>query len=68
MTNSKDHRQNQYNYSSIENAKTVDQWLLVSEKHSRSTSHMDVEFATWVSCLSKKIFWVWNQLYKNQQI
>lgn len=53
----------------MEGTKAIDQWLLVLEKHFGSTAHVDVRFATWIFCLAdKKTFWVWNSLYKDQQI
>lgn len=66
MTNPEDHRRKRYGYTPIEGAKAVDQWLLVSEKHSGSTAHVDVGFAAWVSCLAgKKTFWVRNPLFED---
>ncbi|MCJ1349757.1 hypothetical protein MMC31_007998, partial [Peltigera leucophlebia] len=51
------------------NVPIVDQRLLVSEIHSGSTAHVDVGFATWVSCLAgKKTFWVRTPLVEDQQI
>lgn len=56
-------KKNRYTYLA------VDQWLLVSEKYSRSTAHIDVAYSTWVSCLiGKKTFWVHNPLFEDQQV
>lgn len=48
-------------FEPIQGAKLLDEWLLVSEKNSGWTAHVDVGYATWVSCLAgKKTFWVRN--------
>lgn len=48
-------------FEPVQGAKLLDEWLLVSEKNSGSTAHVDVGYATWVSCLAgKKTFWVRN--------
>lgn len=48
-------------YAPLQGARFLDEWLLVSEKNSGSTAHVDVEYATWVSCLAgKKTYWVRN--------
>lgn len=37
----------------------MDEWILISEKNSGSTAHVDIDMATWVSCLvGKKTFWL----------
>jgi hypothetical protein len=48
-------------WSTFPGAKKVDQWLLVTESQAGSTGHLDVCYATWISCLvGKKSFWVRN--------
>lgn len=42
------------NIDPILGSKFLDQWLLISEKNSASTAHVDVALATWVSCLVGK--------------
>ena len=41
-------------FAPIQGAKLLDEWLLISEKISGSTAHVDVGYATWVSCLAGK--------------
>lgn len=39
----------------------LDEWLLISEKRSGSTAHVNIGLGTWVSCLvGKKTFWFRN--------
>lgn len=48
-------------YAPVQGAQVLDEWLLVSEKNSGSTAHVDIGVATWVSCLvGKKTFWIRN--------
>lgn len=48
-------------FEPLEGSKQIHKWLLVSEAKSSSTAHVDVGYATWVSCLAgKKTFWVRN--------
>lgn len=61
MTNPDDTTMNRYAYTPLPAAKAIDRWLLVLEKHSGSTAHVDFGFATWGSCLAgKQTFWVRN--------
>lgn len=69
MTDREDCRKNCYSYTLMDGSKAVDEWLLISEKYSGSTTHVDVAYATWISCLiGKKNFWVWNLLFEDQKI
>lgn len=69
MTDLEDCRKNCYSYTLMDGSKAVDEWLLISEKYSGSTTHVDVAYATWISCLiGKKNFWVWNLLFEDQKI
>ena len=69
MTNPDETTMNRYAYTPLPGAKAIDRWLLVSENLSGSTSHVDVGFATWVSCLAgKKTFWVRNPSTEDQQV
>jgi hypothetical protein len=48
-------------WSVTKGAKKLDQWLLLSEKDSVSTAHVDVGFATYISCMAgKKTIWLRN--------
>lgn len=47
----------------------LDQWLLISEKNSASTAHVDIAVATWVSCLvGKKTFWLRNPSMEDDSV
>lgn len=52
---------NQFEYGALEGSKQVHKWLLISEKKSGSTAHVDVGYATWLSCMAgKKTIWIRN--------
>lgn len=69
MTNPDDHGKNRYKYLPMDGSKAVDPWLLVSEKHSGSTAHVDVAYGARVSYLAgKKTFWVRNSPFEDQQV
>lgn len=56
-------------YAPLPNHKSLDRWLLISEKHSASIAHIDIGVATWVSCLTgKKTFWIRNPSIKDRRI
>ena len=69
MIEPEDRRKNRYGYTLMDGSKTVDEWSLASEKHSGSTAHINIGYATWISYLAgKKTFWDRNPLFDNQQI
>lgn len=41
-------------YAPVQGANSLDKWLLILEKNSCSTAHVDIGVATWVSCLAGK--------------
>lgn len=48
-------------YAPLPGSKSLGQWLLISEKNSASTAHVDIAVTTWVTCLAgKKTFWIRN--------
>lgn len=66
MIDPEDHRKIRAGYSSMDRSKAVDEWLLDSEKHSGSTAHVDIAYATWISCLAgKQACWVPNPLFED---
>lgn len=56
-------------YAPVRGSECINQWLLISEKHSASTAHVDVAVATWVSCLvGMKTFWIRNPSIDDQLV
>lgn len=69
LTNPKITSMNRSEYAPVQGAKSLDKWLLISEKNSCSTAHVDIGVATWLSCLAgKKTFWVRNTSVDDQEV
>lgn len=69
LTNPSPTSMNRSQFAPLPGAKQVDRWLLISEQNSGSTAHVDIGFATWVSCLAgKKTFWLRNPSIRDQKV